>query len=79
MKVIGAAHPTHASAETALKADKTCMPAGVQGGLSVRQNDRPARIKAPGHLSPLRTRKRTWIIRVGQSQLGFNSASGISP
>jgi type 1 fimbria pilin len=24
MKVIGAAHPTHASAETALKADKTC-------------------------------------------------------
>ena len=24
MKVIGAAHPTHASAETALTADKTC-------------------------------------------------------
>jgi hypothetical protein len=24
MKVIGTAHPTHASAETALKADKTC-------------------------------------------------------
>ncbi|MEH2564989.1 hypothetical protein [Bradyrhizobium sp. AZCC 2289] len=25
MKVIGAAHPTHASAETALTADKTCI------------------------------------------------------
>jgi hypothetical protein len=25
MKVIGTAHPTHASAETALKADKTCI------------------------------------------------------
>jgi hypothetical protein len=24
MKVVGTAHPTHASAETALKADKTC-------------------------------------------------------
>ena len=24
MKVVGAAHPTHASAETALMADKTC-------------------------------------------------------
>jgi hypothetical protein len=24
MKVVGAAHPTHASAETALAADKTC-------------------------------------------------------
>ena len=49
MKVIGAAHPTQASAETALKADKTCkyeVTARIQGrGRSVKTPDPPRKVR----------------------------------